>query len=223
MDFGSFHVNELMKQNETVIDFADIGGVDSGVEDTADSILRTYRSKMCKAIERVSEIALPEEGEQIRIVTKRSFSAIAFLQYIIEQVGCVDEALICIYSINYYASVVIDEMVNTGKIKQATVLMSNLRNTAHRKKEELTKQFFVNNPKIELIFAQSHAKIMSLKAGNQYFTIEGSGNLTTSSRIEQYVIDNDKELFNFTKTWIEEIKTYLQGKKELEIHPKLLI
>jgi hypothetical protein len=62
---------------------------------------------------------------------------------------------------------------------------------------------------------------MSFKIGEDYYTVEGSGNLSYNSRIEQAVIDNDKSLFEFTKSWIEEIKIYLKDKKELIVHKKL--
>ena len=55
---------------------------------------------------------------------------------------------------------------------------------------------------------------LKTKKGN-YYILEGSGNLSFNSRVEQYVIDNDKELFNFTKDWMSKIKVFLKGKKEL--------
>lgn len=61
---------------------------------------------------------------------------------------------------------------------------------------------------------------MSFKTAENYYTVEGSGNLSYNSRIEQYIIDNDISMFEFTKTWINEIKVYLQGKKELTIYGK---
>jgi len=193
---------------------------DSGVEDTKDHLLKLYKEKTTAVIERLSEIGLPKKNEQIRLITKRSFNAVAFLQHVISIEGHVDEALFCIYSINYEASVIINGLVTSGKIKTATILMSNLRNKAHRAKEQATKDFFVNNPNIELIFASSHSKIMSFKTSENYYTVEGSGNLSYNSRIEQYIIDNDISMFEFTKTWINEIKVYLQGKKELTVYGK---
>lgn len=207
-------------QDKEIINFVNKDTNDSGVEETADRLLKSYKKKTCEVIERLHTIGLPNKGEQLRLITKRSFNAIAFLQWVMSLEGNVDEALFCIYSINHEASVMINDMVTRGQIKTATILMSNLRNKAHRSKEEATKNYFVKNPNIELIFASSHSKIMSFKSGENYYTVEGSGNLSYNSRIEQYIIDNDKVVFDFTKEWIEEIKTYLMGKKELHIYPK---
>ena len=203
------------------IDFIDKDTKNSGVEETEDKLLKLYKEKTCAVIDRLDNIGLPNKNEQIRLITKRSFNSIAFLQWVQQKSGLViDEALFCIYSINHEASVIIDEMIKSGKIKTATILMSNLRNKAHRQKEQMTKDYFVNNQNIELIFASSHSKIMSFRIGENYYTVEGSGNLSYNSRIEQFVIDNDKKMFDFTKLWIEEIKVYLNGKKELTIYGK---
>lgn len=203
------------------IDFVEKDTKDSGVEELEDKMLKLYKNKTFHVVQNLDKIGLPKKNEQIRIITLRSFNAIAFLQWVQEKSGLIiDEALFCIYSINHEASVIIDQMVKDGKIKTATILMSNLRNKAHRQKEQMTKDYFINNPNIELVFASSHAKIMSFKIGEDYYTVEGSGNLSYNSRIEQAVIDNDQSLFNFTKSWIEEIKIYLKDKKELIIYEK---
>lgn len=120
---------------------------------------------------------------------------------------------------NYEAALLIDELLKSDRIKKATLLISNLRNKAHREKEQLTKDLFLNNEKIKLIFLSSHAKITSMKTSEgNYYTIEGSGNMSFNSRVEQYVIDNDKELFDFTNEWIDDIVRYLDGKRELIVH-----
>lgn len=206
------------KETDSVIDF--VGKDTNDSEETEDKLLRIYKEKTCLVIEKLSGIGLPKKNEQLRLITKRSFNAIALLEWVISLEGNIDEALFCIFSINYEASVIIDTFIKSGKIKTATILMSNLRNIAYRKKEEATKNMFVNNPKVELIFASSHAKILSFKSGDNYYTVEGSGNLSYNNQIEQYVIDNDKVLFDFTKEWIEEIKKHLKGKKSLTVYPK---
>lgn len=209
-----------IKEEKEVIDFVAKDTNNSGVEETDDKLLLLYKEKTMHVIENLHRIGLPKPNQQIRLITKRSFNAIAFLQWVNSLQGDIDEALFCIYSINHEASVIINDMVNSRKIKTATILMPNLRNGAYRAKELATKNYFIDNPNVELIFASSHSKIMSFKSGDNYFTVEGSGNLSYNSRIEQYVVDNDKALFEFTKQWIEEIKDYLKGKKELSVYGK---
>lgn len=189
--------------------------LDSGVEDLEDKKMKLYVEKTFQVIQQIKEIGLPKKNEQLRLVTFRSFNAVAFLSYIAE-LEEIEEILLVVYSINAEAAAIIEKMVSEGKIKKAIVLMSNLRNKAHRAKEQITRDSFVNNPNIDLFFASCHSKVMQIKTkcGNHY-AIEGSGNLSFNSRVEQYVIDNDEKLYNFTKDWMLEIKTFLKDKKEL--------
>ena len=43
------------------------------------------------------------------------------------------------------------------------------------------------------------------------------GNISFDGRIEQYVIDNDKKIFEFTENWIKEIKEKMKNHKDFKI------
>lgn len=186
----------------------------SGLEALENPKYKKFVEKTNSIIYEIEDIGLPKEKEQIRVVTFKSFNAAVFLKHIFDREE-VEELLLVVYSINHEAAKLINDMVTENNVK-TTILMSNLRNKAHRKKEQLTRDMFVENPNIDLYFASAHSKITGIKTkeGNHYI-LEGSGNLSFNSRVEQYVLDNDKELFNFTKDWMKKIKEYLKGKKEL--------
>lgn len=188
---------------------------DSGLENLEDSKYKKFIEKTYQVIQKIEEIGLPKNNEQIKIITFRPFNAAVFLKYIAEKEG-IENAQIVVYSINSEAAVMIDKLINDGLINQCQILMSNLRNKAHREKEQITRDLFVNNPKVDLFFASSHAKILSVKTkqGN-FYSLEGSGNMSYNSRVENYCIDNDENLYKFHCDWMNEIKTFLKGKKEL--------
>lgn len=211
---GEWDLSDWEKEFETVAKDT----MDSGVEETEDKSIKLYKEKTFQVLKHIEEMILPKNKEQLRVITKRSFNSIAFVKFIAE-LEIIKHIVLVIYSINHEAAVILDDLIRTGKIQSATILISNLRNKAHRKKEQLTKDLFIDNPKIKLIFASSHAKVISFETEkNNYYTIEGSGNLSYNSRIEQYIIDNDKDVYDFTVNWIEEILIYLKGKKELTIY-----
>jgi len=189
----------------------------SGLEEMEDRALSRYVEKHYAFIDKIEELGLPAPGEQFRIVTRRSFNGVQFLEYITHHETIVDLKM-AVYSINFYAAKFLVRMINEGKIEKVEILMSNLRNKAHREKEEIIKNTFTNHPRIKLFFASSHAKMFSCStsAGN-YYTLEGSGNLSYNSRVEQYVIDNDRLMYKFSCKWMDDIKIFLKGKKELEI------
>ena len=186
----------------------------SGVEEKFDESYKKFVEKTYQVIKQIEEIGLPKENEQIKLITFRSFNAVHFLNYIAKKEK-VTHLLLVVYSINAEAARFIDEMINAGMIERATILISNLRNKAHRQKEQITRDLFVENPKVDLFFCSSHAKIMAMKTENNHYVIEGSGNLSYNSRVEQYTLDNDKKLFEFTLNWMNEVRELLKGTKEL--------
>jgi len=58
----------------------------------------------------------------------------------------------------------------------------------------------------EVVGCYNHSKIIGVQSNTQNIVIEGSGNFSYNTNIEQYTIDNDLELFNFHLKWIKEIK-----------------
>lgn len=186
----------------------------SELENMDDNALTRYVQKTAHLIEKIAEVGMPQKNQQIRLITRRTFNAIQFLQHIVETEIIID-LKIAIYSINYHAAKILIQLIDDGKIKNAQILMSNLRNGAHREKEQIIKNQLIDRKEVDLFFCSSHAKVFSCKTdqGN-YYTVEGSGNLAYNSRIEQYIIDNDEALYTFTCSWFQQIKEFLKGKKE---------
>lgn len=189
---------------------------ESGLEDMEDAAFTRYCEKHFAMIEKIQEIGLPKPGQQIRLVTRRTFNSIQMLEYIVKT-EVIEDLKIAIYSINFHAARILLNLISSGKIKRAEILMSNLRNHAHREKEVIIKNMFIDHPCVELFFCSSHAKTFSCKTdqGN-YYTIEGSGNMAYNSRIEQYVIDNDQAVYEFSCRWMRDIKEFLKDKPEFE-------
>ncbi|MBA1446111.1 MAG: hypothetical protein FE835_14640 [Gammaproteobacteria bacterium] len=191
--------------------------ITSGLEQMEDKAYKRFCEKHYALISKLDDIGLPEPGQQIRLVTRRTFNSIQFIEYIAEREKILDMK-IAIYSINFNAAKILLGLVNSGKINTVEILMSNLRNKAHREKEEIIKKMFTDHPRISLFFCSSHAKAFSCstEAGN-FYTLEGSGNMAYNSRVEQYVIDNDEQMYKFTCEWMSRIKEFLQETKELEV------
>lgn len=191
----------------------------SGLEEMEDRAFARYSEKHYALIAKLEELGLPLPGQQFRIVTRRTFNAIQFLEYIVSRAETIIDLKMAIYSINFDAAKILMKMVNEGKIKNVEILMSNLRNKAHREKEEIVKKMFIDHPRISMFFCSSHAKMFSCSTSEgNYYTVEGSGNLAYNSRVEQYVIDNDKQMYEFSCSWMQDIKKFLEGKKEMEVY-----
>ena len=189
----------------------------SDFEHMADRILRRESARRRAVIERIAEIGLPEPGEQIRLVTMRNFTAIEILQYIAGS-QVITDCVIVLYSLSRANAAKLRDMVVKGKIKRALFLVSALRNTAAVQKEESVTRILAGTPGVELFFASSHAKIVTCATdkGN-FYTLEGSGNLASNSRIEQYCFDNDEALYRFHCDWIAKVRSQ-KGSEEYEMN-----
>jgi hypothetical protein len=202
-------------------DYRDISTVDkdsmeSGLESMNDKLYRRFCKKHYALIADIETIGLPHPDEQFCLVTRRPFNSVQFIEYIAQK-EIITHMKLVVYSINFQAAEKIVELIDAKKIESAEILISNLRNGAHREKELVMKELFSSHPNISLFYCNSHAKIVSMetRSGN-YYTISGSGNMSNNSRVEQYVIDNDQGLYEFTCTWMKEIKNYVRDKKEFE-------
>lgn len=184
----------------------------SGLEHLDDWLLkRAWPIRHNKVIQRIAEAGMPAPGEVINLVTLRYFSGIELIDYVVTQEGPVEECALVVYSISQVNAVRLVAMKNKGRIKNLQILISAIRNTAVRQKENAV-CILRNDPSIDLFFAHSHAKILLFKTsqGNHY-TITGSGNLGNNDRIEQYDIFNDRELYEWNRSWMREVKAEEQA------------
>lgn len=176
----------------------------SGVEDMETEVLRLWMERSPALVENISKIGLPKKNEQLRFVTTRAFNAIAMVDFILSQEK-IEECFFCVYSIDYESGALLSMMAEQGKLGKVTFLISNLRNSAYRKKEQIVRDKFIGNPNIRLVFCGSHAKMMGFKTESNHYVIETSANFAPNSRIEQYMFENCQQTYEFHKGWIDNV------------------
>lgn len=140
----------------------------------------------------------------MRFVTTRAFNAIALVDFILQKEAIL-ESFFCVYSIDYDSGVLLSNLADEGKLGKVTFVISNIRNSAYRKKEKIVRDKFIGNKNIRLVFAGSHAKMMGFRTAENFYVVETSANFAPNSRIEQYMFENSEAMFNFHKSWIEDI------------------
>jgi len=179
-----------------------------------EKLYKKFQEKTTKVIARVIEIGLPKKGEQLRLITTSAFNSIAIIKHIADQEKIISAKLV-IFAINQSAAKILIELKNEGKLNNCILVISSIRNAGIKDKSiavEMLKDHF------EIIFITSHAKINILETekGN-YYSIEGSGNFSYNARLKQYIIDNDKKLFDFSNEWIKEVEKLKKKKKSLNL------
>lgn len=152
--------------------------------------------------------SLPKKNEQIRIITQKRFNAFALVSWIIENLPNIDEIILTTYRIDEFTLRGIEDILNKRKLNKLTIVLSAFFTSTKIKEPfaEKLKELAKNNEKVKAIFCHNHTKIMGVKSDLGCYVIEGSGNLTGNARIEQYIIEESEEIFNFHKSWINELK-----------------
>ncbi len=183
------------------------GKDEDGNLELSDKLYKKFAEKNTQIIKKVEQIGLPKSGEQLRLITTHPFNTISIISYI-ANIEIIEHAIFVIFAINQSAAKIIIDLINKGRIKKITCIVSSIRNAGHVSKSiavDMLKNY------IDIVFVNSHAKITLLKTENgNYYNIEGSGNFSFNGRLEQYIIDNDIKLYEFSKEWINEIIKYKQ-------------
>ena len=163
-------------------------------------------------IKQADEIYLPEiEGNQIRLITTKTFNTVDFLDVILSKENHIDECIMTYSAISKKAIDKIEIFLSGGQIEN---LYFQCSITRAKDKPGLLK-ILQENKLIKGSLFSTHAKILLCKCGDNYYSIEGSGNISSNARIEQYIIENSKQTYDYHKKWI--------GESPLKLNPDEVI
>jgi len=156
----------------------------------------------------------PKKNEQYRIVTEKQFNAFALILHLLESEE-LEELYLAIYRINEPTVSSIIDFIEVGKIKKATFVISNFFNQTKKPEKwaMMLREFCANNVNCEHVYTHTHAKVLAIRTKTKnYYIFEGSGNMSDNARIEQYIYENNQEVYEFHKGWMSElIKDHCKG------------
>jgi len=159
----------------------------------------------------LKDIKLPKDWYLLKCITIKSFSPFTFIQKILQQED-IRECIILTYSINYSIIENLRILLKDWKIKNITLVINSLR--YNENKDIMFALNWIKKLWWIVIFTHIHSKITLCKTVKNSYCIEWSWNMSITSKIEQYNIENWKATFDFHKNWIEEIEDF-STKKEL--------
>jgi len=147
-----------------------------------------------------------EENIQYRLVTDMSFNAITVIKYLLEYYEII-ELYIVVYRMNNKSFDYLKSIIEADKIKTGFVISIFFR--ANKEYERWAKEIKIlsdTTKNITASFCNSHAKVFLAKTKcNKHIVFEGSGNLSHNERLEQYIFENNKQVYGFHKNWIDNI------------------
>ena len=141
----------------------------------------------------------PEENEIYFLWTTKSFNAFTFIPYIINNVGFIDELNIKTYTIGTRIIDALIKQINKGTIKELNIEISDSLMYRLPRVYEHLEALTRERSNIKIKYSWNHAKVACIKAADNYFVVEGSGNFNENAQFEQYIFLNNERIFNFRK------------------------
>jgi len=151
------------------------------------------------------EKALPviEKGYTYNLITQKVINPYGFILQILKN-GDIEDLYIATYSMNIKAIEILSSLIDEGRIKKLTIILNHNMKFKMKGKDVVLLKMVEERENVSLIKKYTHAKVTLIKQGEDYIIISGSGNYSENPKIEQYTINNDKELYEFHKSWMLE-------------------
>ena len=172
-----------------------------------------YQKLVCESVNKFQRIVeLPLQPKiQYRIITTLNFNALTVLNAMLDKY-VVQELTIAIYRMNIGAVETIKDFALSGTPTNILLSAFFRENKKYERWTQLIEEYATQIPKLKVAFAWNHAKVCLIKTQcNRHIVFEGSGNLSDNARIEQYILEDNKEAYNFHYNWIKEL---INGKIE---------
>lgn len=143
------------------------------------------------------KIEIPKENSVLSIRTQSQLNAFSIFLQFIEKYGKIDFLQIQTYTIDEKTIFTLLELLETCKILQLQIIMTETAIFRIPKIYKLLKDLFSTKENCNLSFYWVHSKVHLIKCGDEKFVIDGSGNFSMNAQVEQYNIFNSEKMFDF--------------------------
>jgi hypothetical protein len=141
---------------------------------------------------------LPSEQEIFFLQSDNSFNAFTFIPLVCKS-QTIRHLFVATYNITRNIIQSLKELADGGHLEQITVLISDSFITRNPGTSDILKSWAESDPKLNVLFAWTHAKVTLMETYENYYLVEGSGNWSENAFYEQYIMMNNKEVFEFRK------------------------
>lgn len=170
--------------------------------------------KQFAKIKKIEEITdFPKKNEEIEIITQSQFSSSTFIAYAIQKFKKIDELIIVSFSISKEIMRFLFQLKSDEFIEKMDMYLSDhLARWRVETVKEMINLAKENNVNVRLTY--SHAKIILMRIGEDYYCVTGSGKLSQNARMEQYNFRNIKKVYNFYKEVFHDI--FFKDERKME-------
>ena len=211
LDFGDLDISTYFAEDDTELEFNinDFDMVDIGESPTRYIKPKFNRVPMVVRYTHAAELAksislLP--GEQVHGIVPGNFIFGDFIEaLLVEKEVICKEMQIATLSLSQSNVDSLANLMETGFIGKLTLVISNYFYSHER--SELMPYIMDKLDKgnrFDCIVLRNHTKVTLMSIGNLFLVLSGSSNLRSSQSVEQFVLQESRELYEFYREWFEE-------------------
>lgn len=141
------------------------------------------------------------KGGRVVGLTKGQFSLLHLILQIIEITGPAD-IIISTWSAGLYDASVLHQMLDSGLIRDIQLITDRSYYTRQKRYAVSIEEAFGRD---RIRTTNMHAKFVLIKNGDWNVCIRSSMNLNENKRCENFDIDDDVEIFDFYKAFVDEV------------------
>ena len=204
-----FKLDDFLDGDSTELDF-DLGDFDfTDIDDTNSRHIKPRFSKVpikvnySYARDMAKDIKLTR-GEQIHAIVGGNFVFGDLLEaLLVEKKVIADEMFVSTLSLSQENVDSFKTILDLGYCKKLNLVISNYFYSHERTNlvKYMLDELDTKDDNFDLAVCRSHTKIVLIKIGETYIVMSGSANLRSSRSIEQIIIQEDKDLYEFYKGW----------------------
>ena len=190
------------KKKQTSV-FAGDTFTDSRDNFRSNSIAITTSNRIRESYLLIKKIAkIPEPGEQLRIVTQKELLAFDFILAILKEEKIL-EMYLAFFQMGKKIAIEIVRLFNQGDILNIFLLLND---GLLKQKPDVYGILEANkSDNFRVITARTHTKIILIRTPGNHYVIEGSGNMSVGARIEQYIFEENRPVYDFHRKWMEDL------------------
>ena len=147
----------------------------------------------------------PTTKNYLAIKTNGTSDAGSFFNCALKVFGEVEEMYLATWTISKSNVNRLRDEVGSGKLKKLVMVISSTLKPANPALYAYLIGKLNEFENVEIKEVNSHAKTFSMKCGDNFFTISGSANWSENPRIENFLILNDRDLYEHHAEWMDEL------------------
>lgn len=162
--------------------------------------IQKHKTKLTNRFDSLKEIMpIIKKNETIHLISSDNFGSIELLKYFIDNYN-ISEFNITTWSINQGFI----NLIKTIKTKIIFFVDVSLKSRKSHLYNQIAELAIDGHLQLKLHY-KLHSKVTLIKTNDLYISIESSANYSENTRIENFTITENKDVFNFHKNWMNEI------------------